>query len=471
MKLSRTKILVVDGVNGLKNGYARVLQSCGYAFDVANSTDEALKKIESHQYHLVLTELRDHQIDGLLFLQRAKEISPHTQTAILASQPDIESAVKAIKLGAIEFLEMPITDIELRWLVNCGLCIGRRAMTAPYLAKLQPLQMQFDGLVGQSDAMQKVYEMIQHVAESEANVLITGDSGTGKELVARSVHSRSRRHERSFVPINCSALPENLFEAELFGYEKGAFTGANQRKLGLLEFAHKGSFFLDEVCEMPVSLQAKLLRVLQDKKLRHLGGNDLIPVDVRLISASNRNLQTAMDEGVLRQDFYFRLNVINIHLPPLRERPEDIPLLVDHFLNRFLKSSTKAIAGVDDEVISLFERYAWPGNVRELENVIERAITLTRGSKIELSDLPPHLLSSRKNQPYSFGKLTLVEAKQKAIDDVERKYLLALLSQHNGNVTKIAKEAGMTRRNLHRLLNRHRLNANAWRGGEGKKPA
>ena len=470
MKKSEVKILIVDSPEALKNGYARNLQSCGYAFDTAISTDEALRKIQGTDYSLVLTELRNKNIDGLHFLQRSKSIAPYMQTAVLASQPDIESAVKAIKLGAIEFLEKPVADLKLRWLVNCGLCISRRALAAPYIAKNQPPQMQFDGLVGQSDAMQRVYDMIQNVAESEANVLITGESGTGKELVARSVHARSQRSEKSFVPINCSALPENLFEAELFGYEKGAFTGANQRKLGLLEFAHNGSFFLDEVVEMPVNLQAKLLRVLQDKKLRHLGGNELIPVEVRLISASNRDLQAAMDEGILRQDFYFRLNVVNIHLPPLRERPEDIPLLVDHFLYRFLKSSAKTITGFDDEVVSLFECYAWPGNVRELENIIERAITLARGSKITLNDLPPHLMSGNTQQGQStFGKLSLVEAKQKAIDEVERKYLLALLSQHNGNVTKIAEEAGMTRRNLHRLLNRHRLDANAWRMSEGKK--
>lgn len=466
MNHTTTKLLIVDAEEEIRNGYRRTIRSCGYAFDAASTTQDALQLLAQQNYDLVLCELRQPDIDGLLFLQKAKEIAPDTPTAILAARASIKNAVKAVKLGAIEFLEKPVDAAQLRWLVNCGLCISHRSHAHQNAAKRRLTALQFDNMLGQSDAMQQVYEMINSVAATDANVLITGESGTGKELVARSVHSRSLRKDRPFVPINCSALPENLFEAELFGYERGAFTGANQRKLGLLEFAHKGTFFLDEVCEMPATLQAKLLRVLQDKKLRHIGGNELIPIEVRLISASNRDMEHALSEGRLRQDFYFRLNVVNIHLPPLRDRREDIPLLSEYFLHSFLKSSAKTISCFDDEVISLFECYAWPGNVRELENVIERAITLAQGDRITLHELPPQMLASKGRQNSAFGKLTLVEAKQKAIEEVERQYLLALLSQHHGNVTKIAHDAGMTRRNLHRLLNRHHLDADAWRNGE-----
>ncbi len=318
-----------------------------------------------------------------------------------------------------------------------------------------------DTIIGNSAAMRKIFELIENVALTDINVLITGESGTGKELIARSIHHHSARCGKAFVPVNCSAFPESLFEAELFGYERGAFTGAAQRKLGLLEFAHGGTFFLDEVCELPISLQAKLLRVLQDKHLRHLGGNELTQVDVRLISASNRNPEEARAHGMLRDDFYYRLNVINIHLLPLRERVDDILPLANHFLHETLKFSPKCIHGFRGEVLSRFEHYPWPGNIRELENVVQRAVTLAHNDWISLADLPAHF--HHETNPPKNGKLTLVEAKQMAIQQIEREYLLEMLARYQGNVTKIAADSGMTRRNLHRLLNRHQLKAHEWR--------
>jgi two-component system response regulator AtoC len=318
-----------------------------------------------------------------------------------------------------------------------------------------------DTIIGNSAAMQRVFELIENVALNDISVLITGESGTGKELIARSIHRHSARCDKAFVPVNCSAFPENLFEAELFGYEKGAFTGAAQRKLGLLEFAHGGTFFLDEVCELPISLQAKLLRVLQDKQLRHLGGNELTQVDVRLISASNRDPEVARAHGLLRDDFYYRLNVINIHLLPLRERVDDILPLAHHFLQETLKFSPKRIHGFRAEVLSRFEHYSWPGNIRELENVVQRAVTLAQNEWINLADLPAHL--HHENSPPKNGKRTLVEAKQMAVQQIEREYLLEMLAKYQGNVTKIAADSGMTRRSLHRLLNRHHLKAHEWR--------
>jgi transcriptional regulator with PAS, ATPase and Fis domain len=318
-----------------------------------------------------------------------------------------------------------------------------------------------DTIIGSSAAMRRVFALIEKVAQTDINVLITGESGTGKELIARSIHHHSARRDKGFVPVNCSAFPENLFEAELFGYERGAFTGATQRKLGLLEFAHGGTFFLDEVCELPISLQAKLLRVLQDKLLRHLGGNELMQVDVRLISASNRDPEEARTQGLLRDDFYYRLNVVNIHLLPLRERPDDILPLASHFLQETLKFSPKHIQGFSAEVLQRLVHYSWPGNIRELENVVQRAVALGQNEWITLAELPLHF----HNEPIKArnGKPTLVEAKQMAIQQIERQFLLEMLAKYQGNVTKIATDSGMTRRNLHRLLKRHRLNAEEWR--------
>ena len=322
-------------------------------------------------------------------------------------------------------------------------------------------QIRLDTIIGNSAAMRRVFALIENVALTDINVLITGESGTGKELIARSIHRHSIRCDKAFVPVNCSAFPENLFEAELFGYEKGAFTGATHRKPGLLEFAHGGTFFLDEVCELPLALQAKLLRVLQDRLLRHLGGNELVQVDVRLISASNRDPEAARAQGMLRDDFYYRLNVINIHLLPLRERRDDILPLAHHFLQVALKLSSKHILGFTEVVLQRLVDYAWPGNIRELENVVQRAVTLTQREWITLADLPPHFHLENSKPPS--GRLTLVEAKLHAIQQIEREYLLEMLVKHQGNVTKIAAESGMTRRNLHRLLKRHCFNADEWR--------
>jgi transcriptional regulator with PAS, ATPase and Fis domain len=304
--------------------------------------------------------------------------------------------------------------------------------------------------------------MVEHVSKSEANILITGESGTGKELVARSIHAHSRRKTKPFVPINCGAFPENLFESEIFGYEKGAFTGANKRKIGLIEYANEGTFFMDEVCDLPMPLQTKLLRAIQDKLIRRIGGNELIQVDVRIISATNENIKNALSAQKIREDLYYRLNVINIHLPPLRERKGDIQLLAESFLKKFSATMQKEITGFSDEVLLLLERYNWPGNIRELENIVERAVTLSNGKIITITELPRHIFSEEPSL-ISFDRIKFIDAKQNAIAEVEKKYLVHLLKKYNGNITKMAEEAGMTRRNIHRLLNTHNINPNGWR--------
>jgi len=458
------RILLVDDEIDMLNGCSKILRALGHTPIPASSGSMAVRLLREQEFDLVLCDLFMPEVDGMQVLREAKELAPLSPFIIFSAYGTIDRAVSAMRHGAFDFIEKPFEVERLKIVVEKGLRQRQLYCERNNLLRQLEEKFSFDNIIGQSAAMRRVFELVESVAASEVNVLITGDSGTGKELIARSIHARSTRRAKAFVPVNCSAFPENLFEAELFGYEKGAFTGANQRRAGLLEFADGGTFFLDEVCEMPVTLQAKLLRVLQDQKLRHLGGNQLIQVDVRLISASNRDLDVARSQGRLRDDFYYRLNVINIHLPALRERRDDIRLLAEHFLRRTLKSSPKEIAGFSEETLSCFESYDWPGNVRELENVIERAVTLAKDNVITPAELP-RPLRARTSLPTTevYGGSTLVEAKRRALHEVERNYLLEIVRAHRGNVTKAAAAAGVTRRHLHRLLKQHGLDAEAWR--------
>jgi DNA-binding NtrC family response regulator len=400
-------------------------------------------------------------------LEICQKLAPNTPVIIFSAYGTIDRAVAAMKAGAFDFIEKPFDANNLKILIEKGLRQRNLFRERINLLKQLDDKYHFDNIIGKSLVMRNVFEMIENVSNSDANILITGESGTGKELIARSIHARSRRKTKAFVPVNCGAFPENLFEAELFGYERGAFTGAVHRKVGLIEFADCGTFFLDEVCELPGNLQIKLLRTLQDQKLRRVGGNDLIQVDVRLISATNQNIELALSQETLRKDFYYRLNVINIQVPPLRERKEDIQLLAEHFLNKCLRSSPKEISGFTNEVIEALENYTWQGNVRELENIIERAVTLAKDNKITLSDLPPHFFDTHSSQtPYD--GISLAELKHKAIEDIEKKFLVFLMQKYKGNITRIAEDAGLTRRHIHRMINNYKIDPNNWREKEEK---
>jgi transcriptional regulator with PAS, ATPase and Fis domain len=321
----------------------------------------------------------------------------------------------------------------------------------------------YDNIVGVSPVMQQVFDMISRIADSETNITIIGESGTGKELVARSIHAHSRRKSMSFVPVNCGAFPENLFESELFGYEKGAFTGAYRKKPGLLEYADGGTFFLDEICELSPTLQVKLLRMLQDKKIRRVGGTELIDVNVRIISASNQNLEDALTKGTLREDLYYRLNVISIKLPPLRDRHEDIPLLCQHFIEKYSKLTPKEINGISVEALKCLEAYSWPGNVRELENVIERAITLAKDVWVRPEDIPDNIVCEKGDFTNAPIDVPLKAAREQMLSTFERDYLMKMLERYGGNVTKAAQHSGINRRTFHRLLNRYQINSRNWK--------
>lgn len=455
------RILVIDDEPEMLNGCSKILRALGYQPFPLQDGDMALRLLQEESFELVLCDLFMPETDGMQILLAARKFAPLTPIIIFTAYGTIDRAVSAMREGAFDFIQKPFDADHLKIVLEKGLQQRRLLLERNNLLDQLKDRYSFDNIIGKSAAMRNVFEMVEGVAQSDTNILITGESGTGKELIARSIHARSKRKTNAFVPVNCGAFPENLFEAELFGYEKGAFTGATHPKMGLLEYANEGTFFLDEVCELPLVLQTKLLRVLQDQQLRHIGGNELLQINIRLISATNHDLQKALDCGKIREDFYYRINVINIHLPPLRERKEDISLLAEHFLQKTLKSSPKRIDGFSDEVIQQFENYKWPGNVRELENLIERAVTITKDEKITLADLPPEM--QLKNNSTSFLNLSFAEAKQKAIDDVEKKYLIHLLRKYKGHVTKIAKEAQMTRRNLYRLFSRYNIVPGLWR--------
>jgi DNA-binding NtrC family response regulator len=458
----KARILIIDDEPDMLSGCSNIIAALGNKPIPIADSQVALALLKQEEFDLVFCDLLMPEIDGMQIIEAVQKLAPQTPIIIFSAYGTIDRAVAAMKAGAFDFIEKPLDTERLKILLEKGLRQKNLIKERNNLLKQLEDKYRFDNIISNSSKMMEVFEMIESVSASEANVLITGESGTGKELIARSIHAHSKRKAMPFVPVNCGAFPENLFETELFGYEKGAFTDATHRKIGLLEFADGGTFFLDEVCELPVNLQVKMLRMLQDQMLRRVGGNELISIDVRLISATNQDIQKALTNEQLREDFYYRLNVVNIHVPPLRERDGDITLLLNYFLNKTLKSSAKDVKGFSNEALEKLEKYNWPGNIRELENVIERATTLVKGDLITTAELPPSIQSG-KSSSYSFSDLTLTQAKQNAIDQTEKKYLLFLLKKHKGNVSKIAQEASMTRRNIHRMLNRHSLDPKSWR--------
>lgn len=458
----KPRILIIDDEPEMLSACAKIVSILGNEPTAASDVNQAVHYMESEEFDLIFSDLLMPDHDGIEVLEICQKRAPNTPVIIFSAYGTVDRVVTAMKAGAFDFIEKPFDAGNLKLVIEKGLRQRNFLTERTNLIEQLNTRYSFDNLVGKSPEMKSVFEMIEAVSASEANILITGESGTGKELIARSIHARSRRKVKAFVPVNCGAFPENLFEAELFGYEKGAFTGATHRKIGLIEYADGGTFFLDEVCEMPLTLQTKLLRTLQDQKLRRVGGNDLIQVNVRLISATNRNVDQALQDGSLRKDFYYRLNVIEIRVPALRNRKEDIRLLCEHFLKKCMASSVKDIIGFSDEALEVMENYNWPGNVRELENVIERAVTLSREKKITLNDLPQHLSETYVSEN-NFNGSTLSDLKNKTVKELEKKYLISLLDKYQGNITKVAKEAGLTRRHIYRLIKNYNIDPNSWR--------
>lgn len=455
------KILVIDDEKDMLDGVRKILTLSGFDCMTAQNGEQGIKLLTDFQFDLVLSDLFMPDIDGNQIIQKTINLQPGIPIIIFTAFGTVERAVEAMKNGAYDFIEKPFDSEHLIMKIKRAVEFKNLREEKDNLISQLKDKFSFQKIIGKSRGMLKVFNLIEQVAPVDANVLITGESGTGKELIARAIHALSKRNSKPFVPINCGALPENLFEAELFGYERGAFTGAYNRKIGFLEFANGGTFFMDEVMEMPAHIQVKLLRVLQERKLTRVGGHDLIDFNVRIVSATNRDIQKALESGEIREDFYFRLNVVQIQIPPLRERKIDIPLLAYHFLEEANKSNKKNVTDIDDEVLKLFEIYPWPGNVRELENAIQSSIVFCHNNKIIISDLPKYL--NNYSTSSEFEKHSLADAKLIAVEKVEHDYLLYLLKKYSGNITKVAEESGMTRRNIHRIISKHGLNPDDWR--------
>ncbi|MCI0468616.1 MAG: sigma-54 dependent transcriptional regulator, partial [Nitrospirae bacterium] len=381
--MHNARILIIDDDMGMLENYSRLLRKTGYECVPERSSLLALTRLEELAPDVILTDMKMPEKDGFDILKKAEEINPDIPVIMITAYADVPTAVEAVKKGAFDFLSKPFTSEQL--IVAIERAVRQKNLVDENKRLKEELNAaSVSEIIGNSSAIKEVVDIIKRVAETDANILITGESGTGKELVAKAIHARSLRQSKPFIPIDCAALPENLLESELFGYEKGAFTGANTSKHGLFESANSGTIFLDEISELPLTMQAKLLRAIQERQVRRLGSNKLIPIDVRIISATNRDLKRTVSEKTFREDLYYRLNVITINVPPLRERAGDIPILALHFLVKFAASNRKNIKGISPNAMEMLEGYSWHGNIRQLQNVIERAVVLCDDEKIDV---------------------------------------------------------------------------------------
>jgi len=448
MPVRAETILVVDDDQDMRTLLCDELQERGYRIAAASDGREALKKLGEEDCAVVLTDLRMRGMQGLELLNEVKRDYPGTNVIIMTAFGSVESAIDAMKHGAYDYVTKPIKNEEMALVVEKAVRDAQLRREVQQLRRAVREDFSFHHILGKSKPMREVFDLIRRVADSQTNVLITGESGTGKELAAKAIHFNSDRRGGPFVPVNCAAIPENLLESELFGHMKGSFTDAKGDKRGLFEEAHGGTLFLDEISELPVMLQAKLLRAIQEKEGRRVGSNRAVAVDVRIIAATNLSLTEEVKAKRFREDLYYRLNVIEIRMPPLRERREDIPLLVDAFLKKCAEASRKAVKGIGESALALLMDYPWPGNVRELENVIERAVTLTRGEKVVSEDLPPAIHGSRGDRK------VIDEAADRTLplDEVEKEYILRILDKTGGNKYQAAQILGIDRKTLYRKL-------------------
>ncbi|MEK6661863.1 MAG: sigma-54 dependent transcriptional regulator [candidate division NC10 bacterium] len=454
------RVLVIDDELDMLENCARLLSHLGYLVVTESDSTSAPTMFERERPDLVLTDLRMPGLDGLGVLRAIRAIDPSATVILITAFATIETAVEAVKEGAFDYLPKPFSGDQLRVCIERALEQRRLREENRRLLEQLTETYRFDKIIGRSLPMLQVFETIKKVAKSEANILIVGETGTGKELIARSLHVNSRRASKPFIPVDCASLPENLLESELFGHEKGAFTGAQATRPGLFEFASGGTIFLDEVGDIGMNLQAKLLRVLQEREVRRVGSNRTIEVDVRVISATNRDLAQAVAKGEFREDLYYRLNVISIPLPPLRDRKGDTPLIAHHYIEKYVASSGKEVKGIVPEAMQLIEEYHWPGNVRELQNVIERAVVLTEHELLRPEDLPEHIHTRAGTvSPISPRDLPLKRAKEEWAASFESDYLIHLLKRHDGNISQAAKSAGVDRKTIHRLLKKYGIRA------------
>ncbi len=447
-------ILIVEDDPHVLLSYEEILKSSGYAVVKAESGEAAERILRTSSIDIAITDLKMPKMGGLEVLRIARNVDPETIVILITAYPTVDTAVEAMKFGACDYLVKPFSVEQLRAVVKEAL-EKRKTKEAYGLLKSQ-LRSSFavSGIVGQSRGILKLFDEIRKVASVSANVLILGESGVGKELVAQAIHVNSSRKGRPFVPLNCAAIPETLLEAELFGYERGAFTGAQVSKEGFLEAANGGTLFLDEFCELSPALQAKLLRTLEEGAVCRLGGRKPLPFDVRFMASTNRDIHEEIRQGRFRQDLLFRINVIEIRVPPLRERQEDVPLLVANFLEDCSKGSGKAVEGITPEAMERLTQYDWPGNVRELKNAMERALAYAGGPFIAVQDLPEAILTATEHQRQISSYR---DWRDKVLERLEKEFLEKSIHQQGGNLTLAAKHLGVHRSTLYRLIRKHRL--------------
>ena len=458
---SKPRVLIVDDEPDVVANWARLLGRDDYPCITATDGERALALLESERPEIVLTDLKMPRVDGMQILRHALEIDTEAVVIVITGHGTVESAVEAMRAGAFDYLLKPLPSNDVLRLA-VGRAAERRRLVEENRRLREPLAPRsgFDNVIGKSPAMLAVFDLVRKAARSEANILIQGESGTGKELIARAIHAQSARAAEVFIPVDCAALPDALLESELFGHERGAFTGADRTKPGMIEVADRGTLFLDEIGELPLPLQSKLLRALQERQIRRVGGTKFVNVDVRLVSATNRDTAELVRKGEFRDDLFYRVNVITIALPPLRERTGDVNLLAHHFLRRYGRNREHLLEGFEPEVLGRLEAYSWPGNVRELQNVVERACALADGQVVRVRDLPDHVRGRSGQAPAVPGKdLPLAEAREAWLQVFAQEYLTDLLRRHGGNISQAAKTAGVDRKTLHRLLAKHGIRA------------
>lgn len=443
--MGSTKILIVDDELIMRESLAGWLERDGHDIDTASSGEEALIKLQGTRFEILLVDIKMEGISGLDVLRHVKESDPDVAVVMITAYGSISTAIEAMKNGAYDYLLKPFDPDELGVIIDKILESQAQLRENIYLREQFKDRTKFESMVGQSRPMQAVFDLIQDVAPTDSTVLITGETGTGKELAAKAIHTNSPRREGPFVVVNCGAVPEHLMESELFGHQKGAFTDAKETKKGRLEMAHAGTIFLDEIGEISIRMQIDLLRVLEDRVFYRVGGTQPIEADFRVIAATNKNLEEAIKGGIFREDLYYRLNVISFQMPPLRERKEDLPLLAEHFLNRFSQETNKPIDGINREAMDEMMLYEWPGNVRELENAIERAVVVGKSRKILAEDLP------------IFQKNDLVSPADNSLQEIEKSHIIHILNENQWNIARSAKILKIDRSTLYSKIKRYMI--------------
>jgi DNA-binding NtrC family response regulator len=447
--VEKARVLVVDDDRQMQSLLQKVLVANGYAASLAANGEESLQRLRDDEVDIVLSDIRMPAMDGMDLLRQIRERYPETTVIMMTAFGAVDSAVEAMKAGAYDYISKPFKMDEV--LIVLARVTEEKRLRRELVSMRQALAERygFGQIVGKSKPMQAVYDLIQRVAATTATILITGESGTGKELVARAIHYNGSRRDGPFVPVNCSAIPAALLESELFGHVKGAFTGATADRQGLFVQAHRGTIFLDEISQMEIELQTRLLRVLQEREVRPVGGDRHVAVDVRVIAATNQPLEALVKEGSFREDLYYRVNVIPVPLPALRDRLEDLPLLTEHFLGKHA-DATGPRKRLCQEALAVLMRHSWPGNVRELENLVERLVVLSRGEEIRVDDLPAELCSVED------GLLARAASREASLVELENEYIQMVLERTGGNQTRAALILGIDRRTLRRKLQEYR---------------